>query len=211
MRLSLLRRSHVPALPALRRRPAPPGRRCRRPGAAVFRRAASAAGPRLAHGREPLLVPLAVSGFGTSFTAVSGHRSHPQPRGERWGWRSRACGGPEPSARSPGSSAGDARRWVITLVQRYLAEGDAGLEARSRRPLTSPRRTPADVKDVAPADALNRGLHPASVRVDAGAGPGLHQVEASSIPSPLAARRPVGSVGQVPVVGVRHRSATWSY
>lgn len=31
------------------------------------------------------------------------------------------------------------RRWVITLVQRYLAEGEAGLEPRSRRPRTSPR------------------------------------------------------------------------
>ena len=34
---------------------------------------------------------------------------------------------------------GVSRRWVITLVQRYLAEGDAGLDPRSRRPLTSPQ------------------------------------------------------------------------
>ena len=27
---------------------------------------------------------------------------------------------------------GVSRRWVITLVQRYLAEGDAGLQPRSR-------------------------------------------------------------------------------
>ena len=33
---------------------------------------------------------------------------------------------------------GVSRRWVITLVQRYEAEGDAGLEPRSRRPLRSP-------------------------------------------------------------------------
>ncbi len=26
------------------------------------------------------------------------------------------------------------RRWVITVVKRYLAEGDAGLQPRSRRP-----------------------------------------------------------------------------
>jgi UDP-glucose 4-epimerase len=30
---------------------------------------------------------------------------------------------------------GLSRRWVITLVQRYLAEGEAGLHPRSRRPL----------------------------------------------------------------------------
>jgi transposase InsO family protein len=36
---------------------------------------------------------------------------------------------------------GVSRRWVITLVQRYLAEGDASLQPRSRRPLTSPGRT----------------------------------------------------------------------
>jgi transposase InsO family protein len=39
------------------------------------------------------------------------------------------------------------RRWVITLVQRYLAEGDAGLQPRSRRPLRSPNRTPDAVED----------------------------------------------------------------
>lgn len=42
---------------------------------------------------------------------------------------------------------GVSRRWVITLVQRYLAEGDAGLEPRSRRPLTSPKQTPRAVED----------------------------------------------------------------
>jgi transposase len=29
---------------------------------------------------------------------------------------------------------GVSRRWVITLVQRFLADGDAGLVPRSRRP-----------------------------------------------------------------------------
>jgi transposase InsO family protein len=42
---------------------------------------------------------------------------------------------------------GVSRRWVITLVQRYLAEGEHGLVPRSRRPLTSPARTGADVED----------------------------------------------------------------
>jgi hypothetical protein len=36
---------------------------------------------------------------------------------------------------------------VITLVQRYLAEGEAGLERRSRRPRHSPNRTPVAVED----------------------------------------------------------------
>ena len=39
------------------------------------------------------------------------------------------------------------RRWVITLVQRYLAEGDGGLAPRSRRPHHSPKRTPQALED----------------------------------------------------------------
>ena len=42
---------------------------------------------------------------------------------------------------------GVSRRWVITLVQRYLAEGEAGLEPRSRRPRSSPKRIPAGLED----------------------------------------------------------------
>lgn len=42
---------------------------------------------------------------------------------------------------------GLSRRWVITLVQRYQAEGDAGLEPRSRRPDRSPTRTPVAVEN----------------------------------------------------------------
>ena len=42
---------------------------------------------------------------------------------------------------------GVSRRWVITLVSRYLAEGDPGLRARSRRPLSSPGRTPKGLED----------------------------------------------------------------
>ena len=45
------------------------------------------------------------------------------------------------------STYGVSRRWVITLVQRYLAEGDAGLEPRSRRPLGSPQRTAQELED----------------------------------------------------------------
>jgi len=42
---------------------------------------------------------------------------------------------------------GLSRRWVITLVQRYQALGDAGLEPRSRRPKRSPQRTPIAVEN----------------------------------------------------------------
>ena len=58
---------------------------------------------------------------------------------------------------------GLSRRWVITLVQRYLAEGDAGLLPRSRRPAGSPNRTPIDVENeiVAIRKDLNRRGHEA--------------------------------------------------
>jgi transposase InsO family protein len=58
---------------------------------------------------------------------------------------------------------GVSRRWVVTLVQRYLAEGDAGLEPRSRRPLSSPRQTARAVEDeiVAIRKELDRGGHEA--------------------------------------------------
>ena len=42
---------------------------------------------------------------------------------------------------------GVSRRWVITLVQRYLAEGEAGLGPRSRRPRSSPGRTADAIED----------------------------------------------------------------
>ena len=42
---------------------------------------------------------------------------------------------------------GVSRRWVITLVQRYLAEGEAGLAARSRRPRRSPNRISVELEN----------------------------------------------------------------
>jgi transposase len=39
------------------------------------------------------------------------------------------------------------RRWVHELVKRYDAEGEAGLQARSRRPHTSPQRIPQALAD----------------------------------------------------------------
>jgi transposase len=44
---------------------------------------------------------------------------------------------------------GVSRVWVQKLVKRYLAEGNAAFEPRSRRPLTNPRR-------VVDADTENR-------------------------------------------------------
>jgi transposase InsO family protein len=42
---------------------------------------------------------------------------------------------------------GVSRRWVITLVQRFEAEGPVGLQARSRRPRRSPTRIPDQLAD----------------------------------------------------------------
>lgn len=58
---------------------------------------------------------------------------------------------------------GVSRRWVITLVQRYLAEGQAGLEPRSRRPAHSPQRTSQVLEDeiVELRKELDRGGHEA--------------------------------------------------
>jgi len=42
---------------------------------------------------------------------------------------------------------GVSRRWVHELVSRFDAEGEAGLAARSRRPHTSPSRTPTEVEE----------------------------------------------------------------
>src|SRR6185312_5748511 len=42
---------------------------------------------------------------------------------------------------------GVSRRWVITLVQRFLAEGEPGLTPRSRRRLNSPQQTAQTVED----------------------------------------------------------------
>ena len=58
---------------------------------------------------------------------------------------------------------GVSRRWVVTLVQRYLTEGDAGLRPRPRRPLHSPNRTTQDIEDevIALRKQLERDGHEA--------------------------------------------------
>jgi Winged helix-turn helix len=60
---------------------------------------------------------------------------------------------------------GVSRRWVITLVQRFLAEGEADLQPRSRRPRSSPGRTPQSVEDeiIALRKDLDRHGHEAFV------------------------------------------------
>src|SRR5437016_7237349 len=39
------------------------------------------------------------------------------------------------------------RQWVHELIKRFDAEGEAGLEPRSRRPRGSPHRTPEALED----------------------------------------------------------------
>jgi len=60
---------------------------------------------------------------------------------------------------------GVSRRWVQILVARYLAEGEAAFEPRSRRPHTSPQRTSQAVEDA--IVALRKEL--AEAGLDAGA------------------------------------------
>ena len=52
-------------------------------------------------------------------------------------------------------------RWVYELVRRFDAEGEAGLEPRSRRPRGSPGRTPVEIEDEVVElrkDLLDQGL-----------------------------------------------------
>jgi transposase InsO family protein len=60
-------------------------------------------------------------------------------------------------------SYGVSRRWVITLVQRFEAEGPEGLLPRSRRPAHSPNRTPLEIEDevVAIRKELDKAGHDA--------------------------------------------------
>jgi len=64
---------------------------------------------------------------------------------------------------------GISRRWVITLVQRYLNEGDAGLLPRSRRPIHSPNRTAGGIEDeiVGIRKGLDRAGHEAGAATKA--------------------------------------------
>lgn len=60
---------------------------------------------------------------------------------------------------------GVSRRWVHELVRRFDAEGEAGLQPRSRRPRASPQRTPETVED----EIVELRKHLADQGLDAGA------------------------------------------
>jgi transposase len=59
------------------------------------------------------------------------------------------------------------RRWVHELVKRYDTEGEAALVPRSRRPHTSPHRTPAALEE----ELVQLRKHLAEQGLDAGATP----------------------------------------
>ena len=65
---------------------------------------------------------------------------------------------------------GVSARWVYELCRRYVAEGEAELEPRSRRPHRSPRRTPEAIEDE--IVALRKELS------DLGVGAGAHTIAA---------------------------------
>ena len=96
---------------------------------------------------------------------------------------------------------GVSRRWVITLVQRYLAHGDAGLEGRSRRPRNSPNRTPVAVEDeiVAIRKELDRAGH------EAGAATIAYHLEQQHGSPPAVSVPPAGFEPATPGLGVRVR------
>lgn len=60
---------------------------------------------------------------------------------------------------------GVSRRWVHELVRRFEAEGEAGLEPRSRRPKRSPLQTPVSLED----EVVELRKHLAEEGLDAGA------------------------------------------
>jgi len=60
---------------------------------------------------------------------------------------------------------GVSRRWVYELVRRFLADGEAGLEPRSRRPRTSPHRVP----EASEQEIVELRKHLADQGLDAGA------------------------------------------
>ena len=81
---------------------------------------------------------------------------------------------------------GVSRRWVITLVQRFLAEGEPGLEARSRRP----RRSPGQLNVALEDEIVALRKHLVDLGHDAGAQTIAFHLERRHGCSPL--RRPSG-------------------
>ena len=77
---------------------------------------------------------------------------------------------------------GISRRWVHELVRRYEADGDAGLEPRSRRPHRSPQTTPQPVEDE--IVALRKSL--SDQGLDAGAATISVHLERAGVTAPAA-------------------------
>jgi transposase InsO family protein len=68
---------------------------------------------------------------------------------------------------------GVSRRWVHELVRRFLAEGEAGLEPRSRRPASSPHRIPhaleceiVELRTALAEQGLDAGAHTIAVHLE---------------------------------------------
>jgi transposase InsO family protein len=78
---------------------------------------------------------------------------------------------------------GVSRRWVHELCKRFEADGEAGLEPRSRRPRTSPRRVPEALEDR--IVALRKELD--ELGVDAGAHTIAYHLERGGIIPPSVA------------------------
>ena len=90
---------------------------------------------------------------------------------------------------------GVSRRWVYELMRRHRTEGDAGLDPRSRAPLSSPQTTPAPVRER--ILALRREL--AARGLDAGAETiAWHlQREGLAVPAPSTIHRVLRAEGLV--------------
>src|SRR5262245_49818645 len=95
---------------------------------------------------------------------------------------------------------GVSRRWVQVLVARYLAEGEAAFEPRSRRPHTSPRRTSQAVEDA--IVALHKNLAEAGHDAGRRPSPGICASRTA------ARRRWRRSGGSCPAAGLSPRSRT---
>ena len=101
---------------------------------------------------------------------------------------------------------GVARSWVCELVRRFEAEGEAGLEPRSRRQHRSPGRTPDDVEDAIvrwrkhlAEQGLDAGAETIAVhlRAELGAAPGVSTIwkvlSRRGFVTPQPRKRPVSS------------------
>ncbi len=122
-----------------------------------------------------------MSEFRTSFTAVSGHRSHLESRGERWACRSwsspRSWSRDAARVRSRASTGSPDAGWSRWSSATW-PKATQGLQPRSRRPMSSPQRTSArargrdhrDPQGARPARPRGRRGHDRVPPADAGHG-----------------------------------------